>query len=153
METGAVFVAGIHLTERSILTIVQRTTMPRRFQPGEPCRVLKKGFWICLLLPILFLHNPFLAAPDSPGTLALQHPPSYRATIASSELLKFKNPEGLESILLKSIGLVHRDFLSSIILAPAPPDTRLGHAGDNEDLLPREQVLSRSLWFRPPPAA
>lgn len=109
----------------------------------------KRHSWLCLLLPLFFLHNPFLAAPNSSDKLSLQHPPSYRATIASAELLKFKNPEGLESIALESITVLDR-FFSGAILAELR--TEFARNGDNEALLPHEQVLSSSLWFRPPPA-
>ena len=119
-------------------------------QLGGGPRVSKRHFWICLL-PLLFLHNPFLTAPDSSGQLSVQHPPSYRATIASAELLKFKNPEGLESIARESVNVLDRDRSNAIILVE--PRTELARTGDSEDLLPPEQVLSSSLSFRSPPAA
>ena len=139
------------MTEGSIFTIVRRAKMQGVLQSGSGSGVYKTSFWVCLLLPLFLLHNPFLAAPNSSGTLTLQHPPSYRATIASSELLKFKNPEGLESIVLRSIAFVDWEFSKALTLAP--PQTRFTRFDNIEDLLPPEQVLSSSLWFRPPPAA
>lgn len=145
------FVVGILLTKGSILTIVQRKTMQSMVPYGKCSRVSKRHSWICLLLPLLFLHNPFLVAPNSSSTLELQHPPSYRATIASSELLKFKNPEGLESIVLRSLTFVDWEFLKAAILAQ--PHTSFAQPGDLEDLLHPQQLPSSSLWFRPPPVA
>ena len=150
METVPRFVVDIPLTTRSILTIVREATMQSVLQ-FRRYGVSSGNFWMCLLLPLLFLHNPFLAAPNSSGHLTVQHPPSYRATIASSELLKFKNPEGLESIVLRSIAFVDWELSKAVILAQ--PQTRSTQPSDLEEILPPAQVPSSSLWFRPPPAA
>src|ERR1700747_2409509 len=40
----------------------------------------------CLLLTLFLLYNPFLGVPSATGKTHVQHPASYRATIASSEL-------------------------------------------------------------------
>ena len=108
---------------------------------------------MCLLLPIFLLQNPFLALPGSSGGLTLQHSPSFRATVASSELLKFKNEDELECIVFALIcnALLDKDF--SIVALLGQPQRSLGRQSEDEALPPTEQVLSSSLWFRPPPAA
>jgi len=45
--------------------------------------------WVCLLLVLLLLYNPFLMAPGSDGGLNVRHPASNRATVGSSELQHF----------------------------------------------------------------
>jgi hypothetical protein len=102
--------------------------------------------WVCLLLPILLLCNPFLAPSDSPGPLAIHHPPSYRATVASSELQKFKNPESREHI-----GIANHDVLEAFSLL-LPRLHSSGEFLDTESRFLPAQFLSGNLWFRPPPA-
>jgi hypothetical protein len=102
--------------------------------------------WVCLLLPILLLCNPFLAPSDSPGPLAIHHPPSYRATVASSELQKFKNPESHEPIVV-----VDHDALEAFSLL-LPRLHSSAECLDTEAPFLPDQFLSGNLWFRPPPA-
>lgn len=134
------------MTEESILTIVRRE-MLRSLQCGAPRAVTKKHAWMCLLLPLLLLCNPFLATSESSGALSLCHAPSYRATVASSELLKFKSPESREAI-----AIADRDFLEGFTLVQPKLQPSAGY-GDTEALFPPDQFLSGNLWFRPPPAA
>lgn len=102
---------------------------------------------VCLLLPLMLLCNPFLAAPGSSnGALSLHHPPSYRATVASSELLKFRNPEGLDLTAFAACDLSH-----AFALLTPPLRASLQQSVANECLPPPDQFLSGNLWFRPPP--
>jgi hypothetical protein len=106
----------------------------------------KRHVWVCLLLPVLLLCNPFLAISDSSGTLAIHHPPSYRATVASSELLKFKNPESHEAIVIAD-----HVVLEPFSLVPPQLHSSAEYL-DTESLFLPDQFLSGNLWFRPPPA-
>jgi hypothetical protein len=106
----------------------------------------ERHVWVCLLLPVLMLCNPFLAASDSSGTLAIHHPPSYRATVASSELQKFKNPERHEAIVIAD-----HDVLEAFSL-PLPRWHSSAEYLDTESPFLPDQFLSGGLWFRPPPA-
>lgn len=121
--------------------------MLKALQCGNAFAVTKKHAWVCLLLPILLLCNPFLATSESSGGLAIHHPPSYRATVASPELLKFKNTESREAIVL-----VHCDLLEAFTLLQ-PELRQSARQCNTEDPLPPDQFLSGNLWFRPPPAA
>jgi hypothetical protein len=106
----------------------------------------KRHVWVCLLLPVLLLCNPFLAASDSSGTLAIHHRPSYRATVASSELLKFKNPKGHEAILIAD-----HVVLEPFSMVPPQLYSSTEFLDIESPFLP-DQFLSGNLWFRPPPA-
>jgi hypothetical protein len=108
--------------------------------------VARRHVWVCLLLPVLLLCNPFLAVSDSSGASAIHHPPSYRATVASSELLKFKNPKGHEAIVIAD----------HVVLEPfslvQPRLYSFAEFLDIESHFLPDQFLSGNLWFRPPPA-
>jgi len=116
-------------------------------QSADIPRAAKRHAWVCLLLPVLLLCNPFLATPESSGILAVHHRPSYRATVASAELLKFKNSESREAIAIADLDLFEAFTL------PRPQMERSAGHGETEDLRPADQFLSGDLWFRPPPVA
>src|SRR5215470_2523971 len=68
---------------------------------------------LCLFLALTFLYNPFLGATSPVQYPSVSHPPSFRATVASSELLKFKPKEQGE------IHVVQND-LAFLVVAVAP---------------------------------
>jgi hypothetical protein len=107
----------------------------------------RKYAWACLLLSVLFLYNPFLATQGSSGALAVGHRQSYRATVASSELLRFGNPESNFVI-----SIADGDLFSAITIFEPQLQSFAG-LRNSEDAQPGEQLLSGNLWFRPPPAA
>jgi hypothetical protein len=122
-------------------------------QCGVPETVTKKQAWMCLLLPLLLLCNPFLAMWESSGALSLCHPPSYRAWVASSELLKFKNTESHEGITIPELAFWEG-------YTPLEPTLqRCEGYGDTETLSPpirfrdleasvRERVFREDLFYR-----
>lgn len=110
-------------------------------------RTTKKQAWMCLLLSLLFLYNPYLAVQGPSGALSVGHRPSYRATVAASELMRFENPESRESIAIANLDL----FVAFHLLQPQL-QTSAGHC-NAEILPPVDQFLSGNLWFRPPPSA
>jgi hypothetical protein len=121
--------------------------MFKSLQPAEDFFVIHRRAWVCLLLSVLFLYNPFLATQGSSGALSVGHPPSYRATVASPELLKFENSKNPTVIAIADI-----DLSATFILIPPLPRPPAGY-GDGEILHATDQFLSGKLWFRPPPAA
>ena len=139
-------VSNIPLTGESNPNIVQRE-MGRSLKCGASEAVSKKHAWMCLLLPLLLLCNPFQAMSESSGTLSLCHPPSYRAGVASSELLKFKNQESHEGFTIAELAFWEGYTPLKPTLQPCE-----GY-GDTETLLPPVRFLSGNLWFRPPPIA
>ncbi len=101
---------------------------------------------VCLLLVALLLHNPFIALILCHGGLTVQHPPSNRSTVGSSELQHFtpvaKDFEAAISpfVCLGEIfvQLAERESAPAIDTAPEP----VALSG-----------FSSNLWFRPPPFA
>jgi len=98
----------------------------------------------CFVLILLLLHNPYLIAPGRAGGLNVSHLPSYRATLAASELQHFL-PASAQS-----------DFTAEA----APPSSGLGplEADRRQPPIIPSRVVSHpqqfwcaSLWFRPPP--
>lgn len=121
--------------------------MSNLLHSGVPRTFTRKRVWVCLLLPLLFLCNPFLMTPESASGLSLLHPPSYRATVASSELLRFKNPDNLAASTIADC----KEFEGFFLVQPHPQPS--GIRVNTEVLLPTSHFLSGNLWFRPPPAA
>jgi len=110
-----------------------------------PERGAKRHAWVCLLLALLFLYNPYLSAPASAGGLKIQHAASHRATVGSSELEKYSSPSSPHAHLFVAV------FFAKVIsfLPSNYPQSSLPR---NSELLPSHQFLCASLWFRPPPA-
>ena len=79
--------------------------MCRSLQRDEHQSDSKRRSWMCLLLPLLLLCNPFTAMAKSSEAFCLSHPPSYRATIASCELLKLRNQGSREGIEIADLAL------------------------------------------------
>jgi hypothetical protein len=110
----------------------------------------KRGMWpwragICLLLGAFFLYNPFFMMSPSSGSFAVvHHPPSYRSTVASSELGCGTVPhtkfyvEPLRAVLTPEKVLLQQEDE----IRPKPAD---------ETVRAVTQDFASSLWFRPPP--
>jgi hypothetical protein len=110
-----------------------------------PSSGAKRHAWVCLLLAVLFLYNPYLSAPASTGGSKVQHPASYRATVGSSELEKYSSPRAPDAHLFVAV------FFAKVIdLLPSNHSRFALH--QSSDLRPSQQFLCASLWFRPPPA-
>jgi len=97
-----------------------------------------------LLLAFLFLYNPYLSAPDSPGGLNVEHPASHRATVGSSELERY-SPTGKESAHVFATF-----FFADFFLFRAHPASHSFLLERSVLPLP-QRILCASLWFRPPP--
>jgi hypothetical protein len=120
--------------------------MSKKIQDGER-PVPRQGWgWLCLLLAITFLYNPFLATSSWLNGQSVSHLPSFRATLASSELLKFKPEEKSETAAVPDCDVQELVDFTPVVEATAfrEPDTnKIVHAR----FLP-----TGSLFFRPPPA-
>jgi hypothetical protein len=99
---------------------------------------------MCLVLIVLLVHNPYLMAPAMAGGVNLSHPPSYRATIAASELQHF-TPPGSQSVFPALAGPASKD------LEPLPADGRHTQIHRSQVASPPQQFWCAGLWFRPPP--
>ena len=101
---------------------------------------------VCFALIVLLVHNPYLIAAAKAGGLNVSHHPSYRATVAASELQHFSPPNDRISFAVEVAG-VFQDF------APLRIDARHPLVYAPQVLSPPPQFWSAGLWFRPPPAS
>lgn len=103
--------------------------------------------FLCLLLAVTFLYNPFFVAVASQVFPSVSHLPSYRANVASSELLKFKS-----NVEIAVAFVVEQDMAAVVLPASAP--ARTGSYEQPTDERVTHQVLGiANIWFRPPPVA
>jgi hypothetical protein len=101
---------------------------------------------VCLLLMALLLYNPFFTVLSISREFSAQHPLSYRATMAGSELRRctFEAGKPLLPELSAEISLASTlSTLSHEVALIEPSDT----AGAVS------QALCDGIWFRPPPSA
>jgi hypothetical protein len=101
---------------------------------------------ICFVLVALLLYNPFFTILGNSLDVSVQHPLSYRATVAGTELqrgmVEPSNPlvPGLTAAILHAAGLFSPSHEITFV---QPSDT----AG------PVPLAICDSIWFRPPPVA
>jgi hypothetical protein len=106
----------------------------------------RKRAAVCLVLVALLLYNPFFTILGNSRDLNVQHPLSYRATLAGTELqrgmLEAANPRipELDAVILHVASLFS---LSCKVVSVQPNDTAPSMS----------QAICGSIWFRPPPAA
>jgi len=101
---------------------------------------------VSLLLIVLLLYNPFFTILSSSRDLSVQHPLSYRATLAGSELRRCTTEVAQPLIAGLDAAVVH----SATLLTPSH-EIALVQPSDSAGLL--SQALCDSIWFRPPPSA
>jgi hypothetical protein len=124
--------------------------MFKRVQPhaqsGDDCGLNPKRAWLGLLLSFLFLYNPFLVVPGSSAHLSASRPPSFRATVASSQLFTLKNSDSIEGLAMPASDSAEGPILVHMHFGP------VGRIVSDDGSLPDSQLCSVNLWFRPPPA-
>ena len=98
------------------------------------------------MLIALLLYNPFFTILKISQDLSVQHPLSYRATLAGSELRRctFEGAQPLIPALSAAIAL------AATLLTPSSEVT-LDQPTDTVGPIP--QATCDSIWFRPPPSA
>jgi hypothetical protein len=112
------------------------------FQRGEQ----RRRAAVCLVLVSLLLYNPFFTILGSSLDLSVQHPLSYRTTLAGTELqrgmVEAASPlvPELEAAILHLASL----FTPSHEVALVQPSDTAG---------PMSLAICDSIWFRPPPSA
>jgi hypothetical protein len=110
-------------------------------------RVEGRG-WLCLLLAICFLFNPFLAVSSCSFGITVSHLPSFRATVASSELLlKFAPKKKVVEFAVSDYAVVSESCFST----PLPDASAKVLEAEG----PAAALYSPVgfVWFRPPPVA
>jgi len=100
--------------------------------------------FVCLLLALSFLYNPYLTAQVSGSALNVRHPLSHRATVGSSELERYA-PLANQDVH----PIVDFAFAETFAVPTLASSFFLPHG---RELLRPHQVLRGGLWFRPPPA-
>jgi hypothetical protein len=101
---------------------------------------------LCLLLAISFLFNPFLSASSSILGTIISHQPSFRATVAASELMKFAPQEKTANLEIPEYAL------SGSFAFPSPVAGFFSLLGDRQSIAVPGNLLVGNIWFRPPPA-
>ena len=102
---------------------------------------------MCVLLAALFLYNPFLAACQASGSNTVCHRPSYRSTVASSELQQLAQP--IANAVAPS---PDAELVRLLIPKPQADKTAARYFLEQEVVVTPQTGFSSSLWFRPPPA-
>jgi hypothetical protein len=100
--------------------------------------------WLCFLLALLFLYNPYLTLTSSSTNLNVRHPASYRASVGSSELQHFSPTDGRRAFA--TMFAILFDWFAS------PLNSSVGESieGVTRDSYACK-ILCADLWFRPPP--
>jgi hypothetical protein len=100
----------------------------------------------CFVLAALFLYNPFFTIYGSSPVLRVQHPLSFRGTVASCELRRSRVSEvqpkihAPEEAVLEAVALCAPAFAYTVVPQQEPLEFQ-------------PQAFSESLWFRPPPVS
>jgi hypothetical protein len=102
---------------------------------------------LCLLLAVTFLYNPFLVAVPSQTFPSVSHLPSYRANVASSELLKFKSDIEI------AVEFVAEQDSPNLAVSDPEPARVLSYGHPTDERVSHQVFSSAKIWFRPPPVA
>ncbi len=106
------------------------------------------GRGVCLLLAVLFLYNPFLGLSSfASGDSNINHRASYRATVASAEVLQHFSPGNDDEpfgviLAMLVVGFLLLKDLSGVFFSRILDSVRV-----------HKTVVCADLWFRPPPVA
>src|SRR5262249_48230256 len=107
---------------------------------------LRKGrVWLCLILVVAFLYNPFVVAPSVGAGFQVHRSQSNRATVGASELQDFA-----AKARHVAVPLAECVFAVSLFSCNAVPQGLLPPVDDVH--LPQRFSVP-SLWFRPPPVS
>jgi hypothetical protein len=121
--------------------------MSRQAIPNAKSGTLPNWFRaVCLALVILLAHNPYLTVPATASGVNVSHHPSYRATVAASELQHFSPQDKQSSVDVVSVPTPN-------VLDPLKADERQPRVYSSQVLSPQPQFWSAGLWFRPPPVS
>jgi hypothetical protein len=113
-------------------------------QSGSRTRVSPWSAALCLFLAVLFVYNPFFTIYGSPSGLSFRHPLSVRGTLASSELRRSLVKDVKPKVETpQEAGLSQLEFSVASEIGTFIPE--------EESFTQKQEILSASLWFRPPP--
>jgi hypothetical protein len=119
--------------------------MKRDFELGPELSQPRRRAALCFVLVALLLYNPFFTILGNSLDLSVQHPLSYRATVAGTELqrgmLEASNPLVPEL----TAAILHAASLFS-------PSHKIAFVHPSDTGVPVSLAICDSIWFRPPPA-
>jgi hypothetical protein len=117
----------------------------RNFHLGLKVRASAWRVGLCLVLAVLFLYNPFLTIFSTSQSVNIQHPLSYRATIASSELRRCtaESAKPLVPVLEAAVAFE---------LKQTAPNKEVLFTLPHDLFRAMPCVICNDLWFRPPPS-
>lgn len=107
---------------------------------------LRRQQWICFLLALFLLYNPFFGLPHSGNGLEVCRPASHRATVGASEMQHFTPTDGWGCFLTAAVAQME------IAVALPIPVADISLVSFVVVRLP-QQFFGPGLWFRPPPAS
>ncbi|HLZ12233.1 MAG TPA: hypothetical protein VKP58_06570 [Candidatus Acidoferrum sp.] len=122
--------------------------MNKKAQTGMRQLFSRRRSWLCLLVAITFLYNPFLVAATGLGGCNVSHLPSFRATVASLELVKSAPEEKRETTLVPD-----GDVRWAPPVSPLREYTTRFEKIDASSSVSAQFLPQGNLFFRPPPAA
>jgi hypothetical protein len=101
--------------------------------------------FLCLLLAMLLLYNPFVSLLHSGGPVSVNHHARNRATVGACELQHYAPVSNQTTVRVSAAEY-------SLVI---PPDTVASEFSSADPLLLVRRIcgtgFSSSLWFRPPP--
>jgi hypothetical protein len=122
------------------------SAMTRDCESGRERGESRKRAAICLVLVALLLYNPFFTILGISRDLNVQHPLSYRATVAGTELQRCTFEAANPLIPELSAAILHVASLLS-------PSYKVAFVQPSDTAGPMSQAICDNIWFRPPPSA
>jgi hypothetical protein len=110
---------------------------------NHPIRAQRLRVWICVLLAVLLLYNPFAALCFSHGTFEVHTLQRNRASVGASELQHF-------SPVQDDIPQVNLDLEASREEVAAPAGSYVARGFEREVEVPQSDIVVK-VWSRPPP--
>jgi len=101
--------------------------------------------FFCAALSVTLLYNPFFVASSSHVLPSVDHLPSYRADVASSELLKFKSNCEI------AVQFVVESELPGLVLPTLSEGRTFLHVRSADERVDHQVFSTGNTWFRPPP--
>ena len=114
-------------------------------EQNHPIRAQRSRIWVCVLLAVLVLYNPFVALYYSHDTIEVHTLQRNRASVGASELQHF-------SPVQEDIQQADMDLDSNREEVAAPAGSYLARGFEREVEVPPSGIVFK-VWSRPPPLA
>ena len=114
-------------------------------EQNHPIRAQRLRIWVCVLLAVLVLYNPFIVLYYSHHTIEVHTLQRNRASVGASELQHF-------SPVQEDIQQADMDLVSNREEVAAPAGGYLARGFEREVEVPPSDIVFK-VWSRPPPLA